>query len=261
MIGKTNAGGGGGINYRIVGGTTQPTVAENLIWINTAAAITGHVFAADAPASPTEGQVWIYNGLTSYSGGQSKVAAFNALKRGVMMVYPTFCAQYVSGVWVQKSAKIYKNGAWVDFAIPLYNGGLADGWEGVAVNWGAYQAFAPAITSTSAGDSWSISRNGGNAAGIVRTTQPYDLTAAHYVKFDLYFIGKPFLMDGVFADQYANGYGDNGTVTTFGRDGNEGRVLYSIDVSSLTGYYYLGVRISAANEGYHEYKFYHIWIE
>ena len=45
MIGPTNArGGGGGLNLKVVGGTTQPTnPRENTIWVNTTTAITGYV--------------------------------------------------------------------------------------------------------------------------------------------------------------------------------------------------------------------------
>ena len=54
----TRRGGGGiaGLNFKVVGGTTQPTnPKENTIWVNTNTDITSWVFSAGQPESPTEG--------------------------------------------------------------------------------------------------------------------------------------------------------------------------------------------------------------
>ncbi|MCI7810223.1 hypothetical protein MR626_13245, partial [bacterium] len=83
MIGRTNTGGGGGgLNFAIVGSTTQPSAPkENTIWINTDSKITGWVFSPEAPESPAEGLVWIKTGLSS-------AVAFNALKKNGLRVCP-----------------------------------------------------------------------------------------------------------------------------------------------------------------------------
>ena len=109
-------GAGGGLNFKVVGGTTQPTGKENLIWVNTNVTITGYVFAATPPASPAAGTVWI-------STGTNSPAAFNAEKKNGLWIYPTGCKQYVSGAWVTKTAQTYQNGAWVSWYTYL----LADG--------------------------------------------------------------------------------------------------------------------------------------
>lgn len=122
MIGITNAGGGGGgsLNFKVVGGTSAPaSPAENTIWVNTAADITGWVFAPAAPSSPKEGTVWLKTGLNSPVG-------FNAIKKNGLWVYPTACQQYVSGSWVSKTAKTYKGGAWVDWICWLYKDGTKE---------------------------------------------------------------------------------------------------------------------------------------
>lgn len=41
---------------------------------------------------------------------------FNALKKNNIQVYPVSAKQYVSGEWVNKTAKIYKGGEWLDFS-------------------------------------------------------------------------------------------------------------------------------------------------
>lgn len=119
MIGITNAGGGGGgsLNFKVVGGTSAPaSPAENTIWVNTAADITGWAFSPAAPSSPKEGTVWLKTGLNSPVG-------FNAFKKNGLWVYPTACQQYTSGAWVDKTAKTYQSGAWVEWLYWLYDTG------------------------------------------------------------------------------------------------------------------------------------------
>lgn len=119
MIGITNAGGGGGgsLNFKVAGGTSAPSSpAENTIWVNTAADITGWTFSRVAPSSPKEGTVWLKTGLSSSVG-------FNALKKNGLWVYPTACQQYISGAWVAKTAKTYQSGAWVEWLYWLYDTG------------------------------------------------------------------------------------------------------------------------------------------
>lgn len=119
MIGITNAGGGGGgsLNFKVVGGTSAPAApAENTIWVNTSVAITSWVFSATAPTSPAAGMVW-------FATGSSSSVAFNAVKKNGIWVYPAGCQQYVSGAWVDKTAKTYQSGAWVEWLYWLYDTG------------------------------------------------------------------------------------------------------------------------------------------
>lgn len=99
-------GGGSDLNFKVVGGTTQPSSpSKNTIWVNTGTAITGWVFSADAPSSPTAGVVWFKTGF-----GRS--VPFNALKKNEVQVCPESTQQYVSGSWAEKTAMIYSDGAW-----------------------------------------------------------------------------------------------------------------------------------------------------
>ena len=101
-------GGGAGLNFSVVGGTTQPTGKENLLWVNTSTAITSWGFSTAQPTSPVAGMVWFMTGLTS-------PAPFNALKKNGLWVYPTGVSQYINGAWESKSAKTYQNGAWLSW--------------------------------------------------------------------------------------------------------------------------------------------------
>lgn len=124
-IGRTNAGAGGsgGVNFKVVGGTTEPaSPKENTIWVNTSVTIPSWVFSATEPGSPVEGMVWI-------STGTNSTVTFNALKKNDVQVYPQSAKQYVGGAWVSVDAKTYQGGEWVDWAFYLYKSGDTDGWK------------------------------------------------------------------------------------------------------------------------------------
>mgnify|MGYP003303869401 CR=1 FL=1 len=127
MIFNVSGGGGTALNFRVVGGTTAPSnPKENTIWVNTSTDITSWVFSATQPTAAS-GRVWI-------SVGTSSVVEFNALKKNGIQVYPISAKQYVSGVWVDKPAKSYQNGEWVEWITYLLNGSdfcdsLTGGWE------------------------------------------------------------------------------------------------------------------------------------
>lgn len=133
------------LNFFVVGGEAQPaSPGENTIWVNTSADITGWVFSVTEPTNPTDGMVWFVTGTASPVG-------FNAVRRNGLWVYPTNCQQYVSGVWVRKTAKTYQNGAWVSWRPYLYNQGnecadVTGGWAGVAADFGVASGLAPTIT-------------------------------------------------------------------------------------------------------------------
>lgn len=129
-IGRTNAGGGsgGGLNFKVVGGTTAPTSPKkNTIWINTDEPITSWAFSTTEPENPVEGMVWIITGTTS-------TVEFNALKKNSLQVYPLEAKQYVGGAWVAKVAMTYQGGEWISWIRYLYAYGdecedLTGGWE------------------------------------------------------------------------------------------------------------------------------------
>lgn len=105
--GSGNLGGGsGGLNFKIVGGTSEPSnPKENTIWVNTDTDITSWIFGVDEPDEPVDGMVWI-------TVGTSSTVAFNVLKKNAIQVYPISAKQYVGGAWVDKEAKCYQDGEW-----------------------------------------------------------------------------------------------------------------------------------------------------
>ena len=107
-------GGSGGLNFEVVGGTTQPTnPKENTIWVNTSTDITGWAFGVTEPSSPVEGMVWIETGTES-------VAVINVVKKNEINVYPLAAYQYISGAWVDKEAFVYQNEEWTGWIKELW---------------------------------------------------------------------------------------------------------------------------------------------
>lgn len=116
IFNMSGGGGGAGLNFKIVGNPQPSDPKENTIWVDTDEEITGWTFSANEPESPVGGNVWI-------TVGASSSAQFNAVKKNSIMVYPVSAKQYIGGEWVTKTAKIYQNGGWVDWAMYLYNKG------------------------------------------------------------------------------------------------------------------------------------------
>nr|DAR23448.1 MAG TPA: hypothetical protein [Caudoviricetes sp.] len=119
MIGPTNArGGGGGINLKVVGGTTRPTnPRENTIWVNTTTAITGYVLSPTQPETGAEGLVWL---KTADTGVEINVGRKNAV-----LLHLAMSQVYSSGSWKAVEGYVYKISAWVQFGfLALYKEGV-----------------------------------------------------------------------------------------------------------------------------------------
>lgn len=126
MIGRTNVGGGAGLNFKVVGNPQPSNPVENTVWIDTDTPITSYIFSAAQPTGE-EGMVWIATGTTG-------TIEFNALKKNDITVQILSASQYVGGAWVSKTAKIYQGGAWVE----LWNGELfvsGNPYESVTGGW------------------------------------------------------------------------------------------------------------------------------
>ena len=241
--GTGNIGGGsGGLNFKVVGNPQPANPKENTIWLNTDVKITGCYFQAEQPDEMADGEVWISTGTGSH-------VAFNALKKDTIMVYPLKAKQYVSGAWVDVTAKIYQGGEWADW----WNGELYDSgdeFEGVTGGWitqalpmhsGGYSAK---LSVTKGSTSMTITNNSAGCGGIVRTNNAVDITNHNTLKFsgsvetstsghDWWFefvvwskIGSYFTQNVVAYKCLENSDGESGT--------------FAIDVSALKGSHYIG---------------------
>lgn len=117
MIFNVTGGGGGGLNLKVVGGTTQPTnPRENTIWINTTTAITGYALSPTQPETGTEGLVWL---KTADTGVEINVGRKNAV-----LLHLETSKVYNGQTWVLSDGYIYKSGGWAQFGFTaLYKDG------------------------------------------------------------------------------------------------------------------------------------------
>lgn len=235
MIGLTNAGGGGGggLNFSIIGGLTQPTSPkENTIWVNTSTTISSYVFAAEAPSNPAEGMVWITTGTSSG-------VDFNALKKNVLRVYPISAKQYISGAWVAKTAKTYHGGAWVEWINYLYNNGtISDalgGFTGYAQRFSDTSGIAATVIYND--DSIYIEVGTTNKSGAALSNNKLDVT-----KWKTIYIRGSISAKDAYHGCFGLQPGTSSTLppTALTADNVSGtEAIHKIDVSSLTGEYYL----------------------
>jgi hypothetical protein len=239
-------GGSGGLNVTLIASTTQPNnPAENTIWINSNVAINGWAFASAAPTGAQDGAVWIQTTTDS-------TVAFNAAKKGVLMVYPLMCKQYLSGAWTEVTAKSYINSAWRDWLVYLYSPGnphteLTGGWEGKAhrrvdtVDGYGVTSYAPTITQGAESMTVTLTApNYYNYSGSARTVNKIDLTDFDQIVFNLTFPGGIVY---VYVTQSDTSYS---AVKQLAVTGGTNKAV-SLDVSDLSGEYYVGINLLAGS--------------
>ena len=236
MIGRTNVGGGAGLNFKVIGNPQPETAKDNTIWVDTDVRITGWNFNATQPETAEEGMVWFLTGTSS-------TAPFNALKKNGITVYPLSAKQYVSGAWVDKTAKSYQNGAWVDW----WNGELYDAGN-------EYETFTGGWTATALSSTTQVTKD--ITSMTIKTD--YGDDALHCSdKMDLTDFSKLVVTGNSFRNNSsAQRKAGNTKICIWSAIGSSltnGRVAYAdypaedydgefeLDVSSLTGEYYVGV--------------------
>lgn len=107
--------GGASLNFKIVGGTTQPSnPKENTIWANTAVAIGQWAFSSTTPSvingvAVNAGDIWIETSNNSTFN-------FNALKKNEINVELAAVKQYDGARWLNCAAYIFQDNAWTQFS-------------------------------------------------------------------------------------------------------------------------------------------------
>ena len=261
MIGRTNVGGGAGLNFKVVGNPQPSNPVENTIWVDTDAQITSWVFSAGQPETAAEGMVW-------FSIGKSSTVAFNALKKNNITVYPLSAKQHISGEWVERTAKSYQGGQWVEW-IPegvLYNSGnpcipITGGWSADGVSAPNYTIIPGELKA----DHMYIGSEGGhtsNAAYAVMFTVGKVPIASSNKKLcinytQLAVTGGISMTAGVASSRAINSWVASadcsaavGTTTTL-----------NIDISSVAGAYYIGFCVWIGRDTKRALKVNKIWLE
>lgn len=234
-------GGGNPLNFRVLGETTAPSgPRENDIWVNTDTPITSWIFSATEPSPAEAGMVWITVGTAS-------TAEFNALKKNSIQVYPMSAKQYIGGAWVEKTAKSYLGGGWVDWRRYLYNCGdectdVSGGWSGYAYKSSDSGSTVNAPTVTKGTGSITVKQNGYNSssakyyAGALFSEKAVDLSNYGTMKINVTeFSGSSANL--VVTKTKGNNY------TIAGKVEIKSTGAFSVDVSSLSGDYYVALMI------------------
>lgn len=218
---KCEASGGGGLNFSVVGGLTQPAnPKENTIWVETDVPITIWTFSAAEPTEPVDGMVWII-------AGNASTVEFNALKKNGIQVYPISASQYVSGAWVDVIAKSYQNGEWVDW------------WDGVLYNAGdTYDSYTGGYSGV--GNFNSATNSGGklyldvksNASAALITEKAIALNGFKNLKITGNGSNAANCFFGIASDRSAN------FISTVAMGSQN---TYTLDISSVNDSFYVGI--------------------
>ena len=166
-------GGGAALNFKVVGNPQPASPSENTIWLNTDVPIASWYFQAEQPKNMAHGHVW-------FPVGTSSAVEFNALKKNGIQVYPLSAKQMVSGVLVDKTAKSYQGGKWVDWfnGIYLYKNGdqysdVTGGWSKDNLTWGGGTNNISSLTFN-AGNI--VVSSDSSKVGVVATKNSIDLS-------------------------------------------------------------------------------------
>lgn len=226
---KHGTGGGTSLNFKVVGNPQPENPKENTIWIDTDTPVDGWMLGAAQPENPTEGMVWI-------STGTSSSVPFNALKKNGITVYPLSAKQYVGGAWVDKTAQIYKSGVWVDFVTYLF----ANGDECKQITGGWYIAINTSPNNATYSNS--------NGHLNLKLTISYNITASTKNTIDLTdvdtIVVKATTVTGSYVALKVKNDASGGTSATL-VSANIAPGENKIDVSQITGSYYVAFEVSA----------------
>lgn len=239
-------GGGVNLNFKIVGGTTQPTTNfENTIWVNTNEKITTWSFSITEPSSPTPGMIWFVIGSMSQAG-------FNALKKNSINLQPNAAKQYISGEWQSKVAKTWQNGEWIDWAYYMFKSGygFSDGFTGFQADWISENSYTEERIKIT------IYKDDGYHSNYFVSKEPIDLTdystayltgltvshygASGYSTSIRYGFGKTIDSSGTDYTTYIDTPEPNGEYITNG--------MITIDIKDADGEYYLKGYFNCSDE-------------
>lgn len=158
---------------------------------------------------------------------------FNAISENGIQIYPISAQQYVSGIWVNKSAKIWQNNHWFDWwdGSTIYEIGneytfITGGWGKVAPN----SVISGTFEITNEGMKVSASSSSGRHCYRTHNNE-IDLTNYRTIECTAYghYDRSCLVLSKADGTQGANVQITSGSPTT-----------YTLDISSVTGKWYIG---------------------
>lgn len=236
------------MNFKVVGGTSAPSnPTVNTIWVNTSTSITGWVFG---PIQPTGSA-----GLVWFSTSSFSPVVFNALKTNTIQMLPVSAKQYVDGAWVEKDAKSYQGGQWVDWFTGTY---LFSEVEGQVVPFTSTKETNSSVTIGTNSISMNYSSTSYGQV-IVRTQDKVALGGYTTLVVDA--VCNKTTSDGSRAAVVVH-TSTPGLAVTYDKyiaytlmDGDGVRKQYKVDLNGLDSSYYVGVKGLIGG------TIYNIWLE
>lgn len=252
MIGRTNSSSMNSttdaLDFTVVDGLTEPAnPKEKMIWIATDEEITSWTFSVTEPAAQ-QGLVWFQTGLNSQ-------VAFSVTKDNPIMVYPIRAYQYINNSWTEKVTKIYLNDGWVTWYTTTYWFKSTEGPTNTWQRWSNTQQSWAGIFITT--DRIALVHDGIGASGSqesytrVASTSTINLNNINTLYFE---VAREL------GESYSAASAAFGIATSFGdylgpnfvaskQVITNNRTIYEIDVSQLTGDYYLAISASGYGGG------------
>lgn len=250
MIGKTNGGGRDRFRPTVYGGTTAPAKPKNgdfWIYTNTKIArVEWNCWVHSFPGwQQSDGDVQIASG--GYDS--STVVDLTNIRNGLHYFCPNDCYQFEGGKWYRKDAYVYRNNAWLKFST------WAQSWDGTLFYNGDQYTY---VTG-----GWTLSKfslkDGAFDTGLTSETSGNDVMACTVNKID---VGQFSTLHIQCYSNFRNSGGPGnsrfGICSTNGPSydnfaaykdistGSNNISYYSIDISSVTGTYYVKFYASVA---------------
>ena len=232
-----NMGGGAPLNFRVVGGTTQPAnPAENTIWVNTDAPVTGWVFDINQPDDTAEGTVWL-------NIVQSSSATINALRKNQIILSVGSAFVYSNGAWSSVACALYQHGEWKTTGIFLYDYGKQDfRWNARGWKWSdaSHAERIPSITVDEDGSATiSVSATAGVGGGVYELVEDFDLTHVTNLTLTYDFARTTNGAVGMFLIVVPRNatYLDTGAVAKMTSATTGSGLVMKLDASAITGSY------------------------
>ena len=195
-----------------------------------------------------EGAVWI-------STGTNSPTAFNALKKNNVTVYPLSAEQCIDGVWRVMDAETYQNGVWVEW-IPI--GALY--WHGnectdITGGWTS-KAWKMQSDAGTTAQTFEIARNSdhlmftktGDIGAVMYAEKSIDLTNVKTIHFkgEMSMASRAnWVAFHVWTNMNGTYWATN-SVASVNTSTSEAIQEFALDVSALTGNYFLGFGIYSA---------------
>lgn len=240
MIFNVTSGGGSGLSLRVLGGTTQPTSPrEGTIWVHTSALKPDYILSGTQPASPSSGLAWIKLGSDGVS--------LPVDKKGTLAITLAGCSVYSGSAWENADAWAYTGGEWVQFGyaiLYLYKqgnqytditGGIIDwAWKSDAPRKGTLTFLPNAIRLVASGSA--VAATPAKQIDLSKYTRLIvRKTSAYIDNTNRAFIG----ITKTKGPQDTNDFAARAALDNV----NSG--TYSIDISTLSGLYWVGVFLFA----------------